>query len=104
MSTHANEEVTKGPLTSSVMIMLTQREPVKGREHLSRIFGFPFLSQWSVTTMTLVSSGEDTRSIAPPMPVQSKTTPVSLRPFVVTGGDTELPNPPLTSLPGMIQL
>lgn len=32
-------------LTSSVMIMLTQRAPVNGKEHVSSILGRPFLSQ-----------------------------------------------------------
>lgn len=54
---------------SSVMIWLTVLAPVNGSEHFWRIFGLPSLAQCSITTITLVLSGLDTRSIAPPMPV-----------------------------------
>jgi hypothetical protein len=43
------------------MIWLTQRGPVKGRLHSATILGLPLLSVWSVTTMTFVLSGFDTR-------------------------------------------
>lgn len=53
---------------SSVMIVLTVRAPVRGKEHSLRIFDLPFFEQCSITAITFVLSGLETRSIAPPMP------------------------------------
>mmetsp|Transcript_22955 Transcript_22955/g.55691 ORF Transcript_22955/g.55691 Transcript_22955/m.55691 type:complete len:211 (+) Transcript_22955:99-731(+) len=50
----------------SVMIMSTIPFPVRGSEHLSRIFGAPFFEQWSIVTTTRLP--QLTRSIAPPIP------------------------------------
>lgn len=53
----------------SVMMWLRQRDPVKGKEHSFLIFGLPSRAQCSRTEMTLVFSGFETRSIAPPIPL-----------------------------------
>lgn len=53
----------------SVMMVETQLTPVSGSEHSSKIFGLPPLATWSITTTTLVASGFETRSIAPPIPL-----------------------------------
>ncbi|KAL3706077.1 hypothetical protein TMatcc_007086 [Talaromyces marneffei ATCC 18224] len=51
------------------MIRLTQALPVNGNSHCFKIFGLPFLSVCSIVTTTLVASGLETRSIAPPKPL-----------------------------------
>ncbi|KAG9966998.1 hypothetical protein KCU61_g150, partial [Aureobasidium melanogenum] len=54
---------------NSVMILETQALPVNGNSHIFMILGPPFLSVCSIVTTTLVFSGLETKSMAPPMPL-----------------------------------
>jgi hypothetical protein len=58
-------------LTRSVMMVLTTRAPVSGRLQSWTILDDPSLATWSVATTILVLSGLETRSIAPPMPLNT---------------------------------
>lgn len=57
--------------TRSVMMVLTQFAPVRGRLHFDTILGDPSLAVWLVATTILVLSGLEIRSMAPPMPLKT---------------------------------
>ena len=58
-------------LTRSVMIVLTQFAPVRGRLQSDTTFGDPSLAVWLVATTILVWSGFEIKSMAPPMPLKT---------------------------------
>lgn len=71
-STSSNTPFFRSTLktASSVITWLTAPAPVRGRLHCLRIFGLPSFAQCSITTITLVLSGLETRSMAPPIPAR----------------------------------
>lgn len=73
--THYNSQLSSkhrsSALTRSVMIVLTQFAPVKGRLHSDTILGDPSLAVWLVATTIFVWSGFEIKSMAPPIPLNT---------------------------------
>lgn len=57
--------------TKSVIIVLTHFAPVNGKPHFWTIFDDPSFATWLVATTILVLFGLETRSIAPPIPLNT---------------------------------